>query len=240
MLFDLINQLATLDYEEAKRILVEEIVPLTRDRTNLESVNWNQVTPDSLSFFFSKLVYKHRAIRSYNDRSRVDMILDVALNALDANATNTATLSAENRYDRFTLLENAIRSKHVSPRVITLLLYKHNVNVLHVGGASPSRQVDNWNENAFFLVVRELFRRDHTPHNKINFGKKLYILLNYCKNKRINIDAALQTQSLSTADTFSAKMMIVHYEQEWRDNPKLVSIFNYFPVLRQANIEGVN
>ena len=218
----LLEHFSGLPYQEQKQYTIEVILPVLKD--NIEKIDWNTVPARFLQKFFFIIFRVKRQLQIIS----LNKIFTTILTSLNPSPANTMMLGQPCSWSNFTLLENLIRDKFIHNSIIRLMLFKHHVNVKHIGGRSVSMNVENWNETAFYLVARELFYRQHTEKQKLQYSIKFYLLLKYCfKN---NIDVNLELNASSNFDHLSTVAIVHRHREDWINNQQLRDMINNFPV----------
>ncbi len=227
MATEIFAPLETLDYEAASNHLRSIVIPYVE--INLESIDWNTIPHESLRCFMFCFILHTRI--SFKIKIRLSTLYNKILESLTSNAANKQMLSQPQTWSDFTLLELMIRHKSTSAKNISLLLWKHNVDVKHKGG-NPRHRTDivTWNENVFYQVLRELLLRPQNARLFETFEKKAYVLFNFCKMKHINIQSnLLEVSNCQTeSEHLSPLEMLQTKENIWSQNKNLTPLFRQF------------
>ena len=214
----IIENIPDMDYSQTKNYTIMQIMPQLA--SNMRNFDWNSLSNPILRKFLGIILSL-----KYPDFMNTNMsdIFYTVLTSLHVSAEHTTMLSEPSDYSDFTLLESLIRNRNIHSKVIRLLLFKHHVDVHHVGGKTPTRNVDNWNENVFFLVLREMFMRTHGRYITNQFSKKIYILFRYCHLNNINIDQDLL--EVTNSDRVHSLWIINNHNAKWTNNIFLTQVF---------------
>jgi len=221
---DLINRLTTFtNYSQFKDYVKNDVLPQLA--TRLVEINWNEINADAIR----ELCHIVFFIKPYNKDLNLNDLFCAIFTSLEHNERNTDLLSRPYGYDNTTFLGSMLRSKSIHPRAINLLLFKHRVDPIYIGGRN-FRTNEVWNESALYLICREYFCRNHNPLNRRRFGVKLHIFLDYCIQNHIDLRECLETVAI---DGMSALQMIQNPEHRDKidSNQNLVRDFTHLQLI---------